>query len=344
MPTKKTTPSTPQNEPQVKNAESKKPQLEMLEVAALSPHPRQIELVGDMPPAEFEALVADVEAHGIQTPLIVLADGKTLVCGHQRLRAARQLGLKTVPCIVRGNLDDPDDPPVIELLLNDNLRRRQLSPLEKARYAKKLAQIEYQRRTSPNLRFDDYEGLAVRDAVGKLLGCSGRNAARYLAVLDTPPEIQQAFGAALLSLALTARVSFLTPDLQQKLADSIGKMRSRSTSKEAKIKEKVQALVKSALLKARPPKRVRPASAAKALHMLKGCLDAHLDAVRTDQAAIIKDLRGDEFSSEMRASPLFAATYSLRRQIVRELKEQCNSLSQCLDQIEEGIEPESREA
>jgi ParB family chromosome partitioning protein len=132
MKSKKTRPADHASE--ARAAVGTKPDVQMLQVSALRAHPKQSKLVGDMRPAEFELLVADIKTNGIQNPLIILADGRTIVCGHQRHRAAVELGIEQVPCIVRQDLRDADDPAVLKLLLSDNLRRRQLGPLEKARY------------------------------------------------------------------------------------------------------------------------------------------------------------------------------------------------------------------
>jgi hypothetical protein len=42
-----------------------------------------------------------IEAHGLQVPVLIEADGE-VIGGELRLRAAQQLGLKTVPAIVAG--------------------------------------------------------------------------------------------------------------------------------------------------------------------------------------------------------------------------------------------------
>lgn len=51
-----------------------------------------------------------------------------IVAGHRRFAAARKLGLKTVPCIVREISDDE----AREIMLVENLQREDLPPLEEA--------------------------------------------------------------------------------------------------------------------------------------------------------------------------------------------------------------------
>ena len=205
-----------------------------------------------MRPTDFKTLLADIKANDVQNPLIILPD-RTIVCGHQRHRAAVQLGLEKIPCIVREDLGNADDPASRKLHLTDNLLRRELSPLDRARYTKELFELESGRPLERE-KWDHHRQLAVRDAVGELLGCSGRNAARYLAVLNTPTEVQQAFDEGLLSLALTERVSFLKPEAQQRLAESFKEASESVQGDRQKSKHALGALVKTALKKARPRK------------------------------------------------------------------------------------------
>src|SRR3990167_10939101 len=54
-------------------------------------------------PSELEDLILSIKEHGILQPLIVtnVPSGYELIAGERRLRAAKALGLSTVPAIVR---------------------------------------------------------------------------------------------------------------------------------------------------------------------------------------------------------------------------------------------------
>lgn len=68
---------------------------------------------------EFDALVADIEAHGLIEALWVLPD-RTLLDGRNRLRACEQLGIET-----RHRVYEGDDP--IAFVMSLNLARRHLT-------------------------------------------------------------------------------------------------------------------------------------------------------------------------------------------------------------------------
>ena len=52
-----------------------------------------------IPQAELEALTRSIEEFGLVDPIIARAEDQTVISGHQRLLAARKLGLKSVRVI-----------------------------------------------------------------------------------------------------------------------------------------------------------------------------------------------------------------------------------------------------
>ena len=64
-----------------------------------------------------------------------------MVSGHRRLHAADLAGLKTIPAIVR-NLDDDE---AVILMVDSNLQRETISPMERAQaYKMKLEALKHQ--------------------------------------------------------------------------------------------------------------------------------------------------------------------------------------------------------
>ena len=83
-------------------APSTESRVERIPVAGIEPRPIADHDEGDT--ASFAALLASIRARGIVEPLLLrpAAGGSfVVVCGARRLRAARKLGLETVPAIVR---------------------------------------------------------------------------------------------------------------------------------------------------------------------------------------------------------------------------------------------------
>src|SRR5437868_15204890 len=92
----------------------------------------------------LQELVDSIRQHGIIQPLIARQSGARfeLIAGERRFRAAQEIGLITVPAIIR----TANDLEVLELSLIENLQRADLNPLEEVqgfmRYAKVISLLQ----------------------------------------------------------------------------------------------------------------------------------------------------------------------------------------------------------
>ena len=87
----------------------------------------------DFKEKELDSLAKSIKAKGIIEPLVVTKkdDGRyELIAGERRLKAAKSIGIKEVPVIIRVKDDDPSDRLVLALL--ENLCREDLNPIEEA--------------------------------------------------------------------------------------------------------------------------------------------------------------------------------------------------------------------
>jgi ParB family chromosome partitioning protein len=101
-----------------------------LSTDAIVRNPRQPRK-GEFDEKDLEELAASIREHGIIQPLIVSkGEGEKyiLIAGERRLRAAKQVGIRTVPTIVR----QASDRELLELALIENIQRADLNPLEEA--------------------------------------------------------------------------------------------------------------------------------------------------------------------------------------------------------------------
>lgn len=105
-----------------------------IKISELAPHPlnRLFDQFGE----KWEAMVGSVREHGvIQMPLVRPMDGAyQIVCGHRRVAAADEAGLKTVSCDVR----KMDDRMVLEILVIENLERENPDPVEEGKLLRAL--------------------------------------------------------------------------------------------------------------------------------------------------------------------------------------------------------------
>jgi ParB family chromosome partitioning protein len=93
-----------------------------------------------MNPDELEELAASIREHGVIQPLILTLGEKpneyVLIAGERRWLAARQVGLRQVPAIVR----EASDQQRLELALIENVQRADLGPLETADAYRQLSE------------------------------------------------------------------------------------------------------------------------------------------------------------------------------------------------------------
>ncbi len=78
-----------------------------LDPACLKEHARNTEFFDDITADDYARFKDSINNEGILTPLVVAPD-MTVISGHQRLHAAIDLGLKTVPVIINESLSDED--------------------------------------------------------------------------------------------------------------------------------------------------------------------------------------------------------------------------------------------
>ena len=100
-----------------------------VDIASISPNPRQPRTHFD--PASLDELIASIKEIGILQPPVVRQvkpGAYELIMGERRLRAAKAVGLKTIPVIIR---QTPDNELLREALI-ENIHRSQLNALEEA--------------------------------------------------------------------------------------------------------------------------------------------------------------------------------------------------------------------
>src|SRR5881296_1318527 len=130
----------------------------------------------------LQELIDSIRQHGIIQPLIVRQSGARfeLIAGERRWRAAQEIGLATVPAIVRS----ANDLEVLELSLIENLQRADLNPIEEAQGYARLAN-EF--------------GMRQEDIALKV-GRSRAAVANALRLLDLHPQVQVWLAQNLLSV------------------------------------------------------------------------------------------------------------------------------------------------
>ena len=115
-------------------------ELLQLPVDAIQPNPRQPRKRFE--PESTSGLAASIKHQGVLQPIVVrprAEGGYEIIAGERRWRAAREVGIATLPAVVR----DSDDRDALLIGLVENVAREDLSPVEEARaYASLLDEFE----------------------------------------------------------------------------------------------------------------------------------------------------------------------------------------------------------
>ena len=94
--------------------------MQQININELKPHPRNNDFFDDMIGEKWKEFKESVKKRGVIEPIVITPD-KVIVSGHQRVRACKELGIKTVMCDVH-TYNNEDE--ILQDLLETNIRQR----------------------------------------------------------------------------------------------------------------------------------------------------------------------------------------------------------------------------
>ena len=161
---------------------------------------------------------------GVLNPAIIrpaLEGGYEMVSGHRRLHAADLAGLKTIPAIVR-NLDDDE---AVILMVDSNLQRETISPMERAQaYKMKLEALKHQGKRV-DLTCDQVgHKLDSKKSIQKVAEDAGESKTqvqRYIRLTELLPEVQKKVDSKEIAFSPAVELSYLTHDEQKQFLDAM---------------------------------------------------------------------------------------------------------------------------
>ena len=132
---------------------------------------------------EIRQLAESIKRQGLLQPVVVRPAGPgfyELIAGERRWRAARLAGLERIPAVVKV----VDDKKMLELALVENIQRRDLNPMEKARAFRQLMQ----------------QHSWTQEDLADAVAMSRPAVANFMRLLELPAEIQEAVSRGSLSM------------------------------------------------------------------------------------------------------------------------------------------------
>ena len=191
-------------------------------------------------------LVDSIKKFGVLEPVMVIPHkdgGYEMVSGHRRMRACQLAGIEDIPAIVR-NLDRDE---AIISMVDSNLKREEISPMEKARaYQMKTDAMKRKmgRRTKEEIAQDEAMGIKRMNADEELAQQVGESPAtiqRYKTLNKLVPELQDMVDEGKIPVNTGADIAQMKPAEQKVLADAIqkeAKVPSGTKAKELKAESK----------------------------------------------------------------------------------------------------------
>ena len=192
-------------------------------------------------------LVDSIKKFGVLEPVMVIPHkdgGYEMVSGHRRMRACQLAGIENIPVIVR-NLDRDE---AIISMVDSNLKREEISPMEKARaYQMKTDAMKRKmgRRTKEEIAQDEALGIKRMNADEELAQQVGESPAtiqRYKTLNKLVPELQDLVDEGKIPVNTGADIAQMKPKEQKVLADAIQKEdKVPSGTKAKELKKESQA-------------------------------------------------------------------------------------------------------
>ena len=188
---------------------------------------------------QMQDLMESIEQYGILTPLIVrpLPEGVyEIVSGHRRKYAAKQLGYRKVPVIIRVLSDDE----AVISMVDSNLQRVVIRPSEKAFAIKMKYEVMKQApgRKKGSREGQKRKGIRTVQILGKETGESPKQIQRYLRITNLVPELLEKLDEGELSFTPAVEVSSLKTSEQENLLQAMQFVQSSpSLSQAMRIKE-----------------------------------------------------------------------------------------------------------
>ena len=166
---------------------------------------------------EMKRMIESIKKVGAITPAVARPlenGGYEIISGHRRLAAYQELGLETMPVIVREMTDDE----AIIAMVDANLQRETVLPSEKAfAYKMKRDALNHQGIASPQVG----ERLLTVEKIGADSGDSKNQVLRYIRLTYLIPELLAMVDEGKIAFNPAVEISYLSKDEQCVLLDAM---------------------------------------------------------------------------------------------------------------------------
>ena len=287
-------------------------EVQNIAVDVLKVHPRNQEFFDDISGQDYENFKKSIHEEGIISEIIVAPD-MTIISGHQRYKAAKDLGMKMVPIRIREDLIDEDKK--LKVLLAANFGRTKNDEAKQRKVAVEYVRLcGYENGEMGNGRKKEaHNGLPTKltlDEIAHQLGTSKTNLKRALSIeRNLTDSMKELLDTGIISKTLAAdTIASLSPQEQEELISSL------DTTKRITQKEMQKYIDEIHSLKANPPKPVDYDSTKRQLEDYKKDY-SNLHSQFDDKVKELQDLR-KQMENIKRDDPLEQYTKKLQNSVL----------------------------
>lgn len=220
--------------------------MQMLEIKDLKPHPKNEELFDDIEGQRWSEFKESILRRGVVEPIVVTQD-LVIVSGHQRVKACKELEIKTIPCRITHypefdeKTDTPKEDMILEDLISTNIMQRgvgNINPLKMAKCIRELERIKgIKHGNNQHSRMLQNANSTTQSDLAEQLHMTQDKLIRYKSLLNLIPELQDLVETGELKASIGYTVlSKLPKEEQEKVIEDLGQDKLKEmTQKEMKL-------------------------------------------------------------------------------------------------------------
>lgn len=204
----------------------------------LKPHPKNDYFFDDITGESWDAFLESIRTSGVIEPIVISQD-KTIVSGHQRVRACDELGIDTVLCDIRIYEDDDK---MLKDLIKTNIRQRGIGNPNPVKYGRCFVELERiygishggDRGNQYEMPKPNNSALPTQSDLAEMVGLSVDTLQNYKKLTELIPEIVDLIDTGIVtSTTALAIARNMKPDEQEEFVASMD-VTKKITQKEVK--------------------------------------------------------------------------------------------------------------
>lgn len=227
--------------------------MQEININKLKPHPRNNEFFDDMTGEKWNEFLESIKSRGVIEPVVITQD-YTIVSGHQRVRACKELGIQKINCEIH-NYNSEDE--VLQDLIETNIRQRGSidgSTRKNGMIAKELERIYGVHQGNGSNQYEQKPNNSViaktQKDIADEMGISVDTLQNYKKLTEMIPELEDLVDTGIVSNTtaiaivrqlsqdeqeqLIANMDVTKKITQKKVQEEINKMKSNSPAPEVK--------------------------------------------------------------------------------------------------------------